>query len=110
MTSAPSTAPPASPCPSPSSPLSPTRSTLERERAARPVLVEKLAINNFRLGFLSALCPDAALINIVRHGVEVALSIQEKARLGHWYGLNDRKWTLLVEHAWANGYGPLVGL
>jgi hypothetical protein len=82
----------------------------DHERGNRPVLVEKLAINNFRLGFVRALCPEACFINIIRHGVEVAFSIQQKVDLGHWYGQHDRKWTLLVEHAWANGYGPLVGL
>jgi len=83
---------------------------LEKERGDRPILIEKLAINNFRIGFLLALCPDASLINITRHGVEVAYSIEQKALKGHWYGLNDRKWSLLVEHAWSNGFGPLVSL
>jgi hypothetical protein len=81
---------------------------IDKERDGRPLIVEKLAINNFRLGFLLGLCPDSSLINIVRHGVEVAFSIEQKARLGHWYGQNDRKWTLLSEYAWAHGYGPLV--
>ena len=83
---------------------------MERERGDRPVLVEKLAINNFRLGFITTLCPEAALINIVRHGVEVACSIAAKARAGLWYGQNDRKWRLLVEYAWARGYGDLIRL
>jgi len=81
---------------------------LDKERGERALLVEKLAINNYRLGFLMGLAPDASLINITRHGVEVALSIEQKAKLGHWYGEKDRKWTLLCEYAWANGYGPLV--
>ena len=33
---------------------------------------------------------------------------KQKVNLGHWYGLKDRKWMLLSEYAWANGYGPLV--
>lgn len=81
---------------------------LEAERGDRPVLVEKLPINNFRLGFLVALYPRARLINIVRHGVEVARSIERRAETGKWYGTADRKWDLLVEHARAHGYGPLV--
>lgn len=81
---------------------------LEKERGDRPILIEKLAINNFRIGFLLALCPDAHIINITRNGIEVAASIEQKAIKGHWYGVSDRKWSLLVEHAWANGYGPLV--
>lgn len=81
---------------------------LTHERGGRRLLIEKLAINNFRLGFLTALCPDAAFINIVRHGVEVAFSIEQKAQLGQWYGQNDRKWALLADYAWANGYGKLL--
>jgi hypothetical protein len=83
---------------------------LESERGGRPLLVEKLAINNFRLNFLMELCPGALLINIRRHGVEVARSIEQKAKLGHWYGLGDRKWGLLREHAEARGYGHLLPL
>lgn len=81
---------------------------LELERDGKPVLVEKLPINNFRLPFLRALYPDAPIINVVRHGVEVALSIQQRMTRGTWYGRDDRKWRLLVDHADAHGYGPLV--
>lgn len=86
------------------------RGQLEVEWGRVPVLVEKLAINNFRLGFIAALCPEALFINIVRNGIEVAYSIEERVRAGEWYGHNDRKWSLLVEYAWAHGYGKLVGL
>ena len=75
------------------------RSRLEAQRAGRPVLIEKLAINNFRLDFLHAAFPDAAFINTARHGFEVAASIARKIELGQWYGRNDRKWTLLRDHA-----------
>lgn len=81
---------------------------LELERRGRDVLVEKLAINNFRLGFLRALCPDAAIINIVRHGVEVAYSIERRVNVGRWYGIDDRKWKLLVHHAHQRGLEHLV--
>lgn len=83
---------------------------LERHRAGRAVLVEKLAINNFRHGFLLGLVPDAAIVNIVRHGVEVAFSIQERARAGRWYGVGDRKWLLLERHAREVGLGGLLEL
>lgn len=83
---------------------------LELERRGKQVLVEKLAINNFRIGFLMGLCPGSAVISIVRHGVEVAWSIQAKAAQGHWYGKGDAKWDRLVEHAEANGYGRLLPL
>lgn len=81
---------------------------IELEQRGRDMLVEKLAINNFRLGFLLALCPDAAVINIVRHGVEVAYSIEQRMKAGRWYGADDRKWNLLVRHAQERGVGHLV--
>jgi hypothetical protein len=83
---------------------------IDHERGDKPVVLEKLAINNFRMAFLAAICPQARFINIVRHGVEVAYSIQQKVLAGEWYGASDRKWKLLVEHAWASGYGNLVAL
>lgn len=81
---------------------------LEMERRRRQVLIEKLAINNFRLGFLMELCPDAAVINIVRHGVEVAHSIAKRAQAGRWYGVDERKWKLLVQHATERGLEHLI--
>lgn len=83
---------------------------LERERGGRRVLVEKLAINNFRLPFLHALFPEAKFINIVRHGVEVARSIARKVADRQWYGHGDRKWALLAEHARAAGLEDLLPL
>jgi hypothetical protein len=83
---------------------------LELERRGKQVLVEKLAINNFRIGFLIGLCPDAGIISIVRHGVEVAWSIEAKASRGHWYGKNDAKWDHLVSYAETHGYGHLLPL
>lgn len=84
------------------------REVLTTLRPDKPVLVEKVAINNFRIGFLMALVPEAYLINITRHGVEVAWSIAEKADANLWYGVDGRKWELLVEHAMLNGYTPLL--
>ena len=78
------------------------------DRANAPILIEKLAINNFRLGFLHAAFPEAAFINIIRHGVEVATSIARKIELGEWFGDDDRKWTLLCEHADHVGLGELA--
>jgi hypothetical protein len=84
------------------------REVVNAVKAEKPVLVEKVAINNFRIGFLLALVPEAYLVNIVRHGVEVAFSIAAKADAGLWYGVNDRKWELLVEHAVLRGCGHLL--
>lgn len=83
---------------------------LNTERGDKPTLVEKLPINNFRLGFVTTLYPGASHINIVRNGIEVAFSIARKAIGDRWYGPNDRKWRLLVDHARGHGYGDLVGL
>jgi len=84
------------------------RSRLDAERGDAQVLVEKLAINNFRLGFLHAAFPDAAFINITRHGVEVAASIARKIEHNEWFGKNNRKWTLLCAHADQVGLGDLA--
>ena len=84
------------------------RSRLEAQRAGSPVLIEKLAINNFRLAFLHAAFPDAAFINITRHGLEVAACIARKVELGRWYGRNDRKWALLRDYAGRIGLGELA--
>ena len=67
-----------------------------RDRPGR--LVEKLPANNFRLGFLEACFPDASYVHIVRHGVEVARSIEGECARG-WYGADDYKWRELVRHA-----------
>ena len=83
---------------------------LEELRGDKPLLVEKLPINNFRLSFLFALSPAADLISIVRHGIEVAYSIAAKAARDGWYGAEDRKWRLLVDYAVRRGHGPLVAL
>lgn len=72
---------------------------LEAERSGKPVLIEKLAINAYRLPFLRAVCPDALFVHILRHGVEVARSIARRAEAGHWYGRDERKWRLLERHA-----------
>ncbi|MFM9994336.1 MAG: sulfotransferase family protein [Phycisphaerales bacterium] len=86
------------------------RAMLDERREGRRVIVEKLAQNNMRLGFLRALYPDCLLINIVRHGVEVARSIEQRALKGRWYGVRERKWDCLAAHARVNGYGDLLAL
>ena len=83
---------------------------LEGRRGGRAVLIEKLAVNNFRIPFLLELVPDAYLISIQRHGVEVAASIEQRALKSKWYGPGDRKWKCLCEHARRAGYGALAPL
>lgn len=86
------------------------RERLDERRDGRRVLVEKLAVNNMRMGFLRALYPNCLIINIVRHGVEVARSIERRAIKGRWYGVRDSKWHNLVAHARDHGYGELLPL
>jgi len=79
------------------------RERLERERGGARVLIEKTAINNFRLGFLHRAFPEASFINITREGEATAASIARKIESGVWYGDDDRKWRLLVELASQRG-------
>ncbi len=83
---------------------------LEAERNGKPLLIEKLPINNFRLDFLQHLFPDAYFLNIIRHGVEVGLSLQKLILAKVWYGRDDRKWSYLAEYAKTAGYGDLLPL
>lgn len=80
------------------------------KRGDAPLLVEKVALNNFRLRFLAALAPQAPIINIVRHGVEVARSIAKRVEVGQWYGENDRKWKLLERLARDRGLDEQLAL
>lgn len=65
----------------------------------RPVLIEKLPINNFRLRFILQIFPDARFIHIYRNGLEVARSIEKSSEKGYWFGSNSYKWDKLVEYA-----------
>lgn len=79
--------------------------------SGRPVLIEKLPINNFRLRFIRAIFPDARYIHIYRNGLEVARSIEEANRRGGWFGADCYKWSKLVEYASAEGSaGDVTGL
>lgn len=62
------------------------------------VLLEKLPINNFRLGFLNKCFPDAKYIYLHRNGLEVATSISKRIPKG-WYGQNNMKLDLLLEYS-----------
>ncbi len=65
----------------------------------RPILVEKLPINNFRLDFIQKSFPDARFIHIYRNGLEVARSMEKASKGGGWFGANSYKWNLLSKHA-----------
>jgi len=84
------------------------REAIERHRCGRALVVDKIALNNFRLRFLAALAPGAPIVTITRHGVEVARSIARRIECGQWYGVGDRKWALLRELAEGRGLGELA--
>lgn len=65
----------------------------------RPIFIEKLPINNFRLDFINTIFPDALYIHIYRNGLEVASSIEKIADTGRWFGANKYKWNQLVNIA-----------
>ena len=71
----------------------------ESLKTSRPVLVEKLPINNFRLEFINEIFPDARFVHIYRNGLEVARSIQTLSDQGHWYKFNHYKWDQLKQLA-----------
>jgi len=72
---------------------------LETVRTKKPVLIEKLPINSFRLKLLHTIFPDSRFIHIYRNGLEVARSIQKASDSGSWFAKNPYKWRKLVEHA-----------
>lgn len=72
---------------------------LETIRNGKPVLVEKLPANCFRLPFVHAIFPDARFVYIRRNGLEVARSIAGLCDKGRWYNANPYKWDQLTRHA-----------
>jgi hypothetical protein len=58
----------------------------------KPVLIEKLPINNFRLHFIRQIFPDARFIHIYRNGLEVARSIEKASEKGGCFGSGCYKW------------------
>ena len=65
----------------------------------RPVLIEKLPINTFRLEFIHRIFPEARFIHLFRNGLEVARSIQKESERGKWFGADSYKWRRLAEYA-----------
>jgi sulfotransferase family protein len=70
--------------------------------ARRPVVVEKLPVNAFRLEFLRTIFPEARFVCIYRNGLEVARSIAADSQQKNWFGTNGYKWDELVRHARAS--------
>ncbi len=83
---------------------------VEERRDGRRLVVEKITHNNMRMPFLRALAPDCLIINIARHGIEVARSIARRIELGRWYGPRDRKWACIEAHARQHGHARLLPL
>jgi hypothetical protein len=68
----------------------------------RPLLVDKLPINSFRIAYLRRLFPACRFVHILRHGLEVAHSIAHAGP--RWYGANDaRKWRALAAYGVQHG-------
>jgi hypothetical protein len=65
-------------------------------RSGRPLLVEKLPVNSFRLPFVHAVFRDARFVYIARSGLEVARSIEKLCEAGRWYSRNPNKWNQLA--------------
>jgi LPS sulfotransferase NodH len=72
---------------------------LETIMSRRPVLLEKLPINSFRLEFIHHIFPDALFIHLFRNGLEVASSIEKESKKGKWFGADSYKWNQLVDYA-----------
>jgi hypothetical protein len=70
----------------------------EVSKTGKPILIEKLPINGFRLSFLRKIFPKSRFIHLFRNGLEVASSIDKLAKK-KWYGVNDYKWKQLVAYA-----------
>lgn len=79
------------------------------------ILVEKSPINSMRIGYVLRLAPNARFIHVLRDGREVADSISRLARTGtyrigfrnpynQWWGVADKKWSVLSSDAKARGY------
>lgn len=72
---------------------------LQTVLTGRPILVEKLPINNFRLEFIKRIFPDGRYVHLYRNGLEVARSIEKLCANGQWFGANSYKWDRIVEYA-----------
>jgi hypothetical protein len=74
----------------------------ETIRTGSPVLIEKLPVNSFRLGFIDRIFPSARYIHIIRNGLEVASSIDNLCKQGKWFHSNPYRWQQLLEYARQN--------
>jgi hypothetical protein len=72
---------------------------LELQKSRRPILVEKLPINNFRLPFIRGMFPSCRFIHIWRNGLEVARSIEAMSIQGRWFRPDHYRWNMLAEYA-----------
>ncbi len=65
-------------------------------------LIEKLPINNFRLQWIDAIFPTAKYLNLVRNGLDVARSIQQKGAA--WHGRSGWKWRSMAQLCSQSGF------
>jgi Sulfotransferase family len=71
----------------------------------KKILVDKLPEYAFRIPFLLGVFPHARFIHVIRNGVEVARSIEQRILQSAWYGWNDYKWNELRRLASASPWG-----
>jgi Sulfotransferase family len=71
----------------------------EAVKTRKPVLIEKLPINNFRLKLIHKIFPDARFIHIYRNGLEVARSMQKASEKGSWFPATPYRLDKLIEFA-----------
>ncbi|HKY02825.1 MAG TPA: sulfotransferase [Burkholderiales bacterium] len=71
----------------------------EAVKCGRPLVVQALAANNFRIRFLHRIFPDARFIHVTRNGLHVSHEIAERAERKGWYGRTGHKWMQLAAFA-----------
>lgn len=72
-------------------------------------LVEKTPVNSFRIDYLRALFPKSRFLHLLRSGLDVARSIQQRIEEGGpWYGHDGVKWRLLSDYARRHDLGGLI--
>jgi adenylate kinase family enzyme len=75
---------------------------LQSVKGKGSIVVEELAINNFRLNLIKKIFPDARFIHVYRNGLEVAELIEVVAERGGWFGSGSYKWKKLAEYSMRN--------
>lgn len=65
--------------------------------AASKRVVDKYTEHIFRIPFIRTIFPDAKFVFLVRSGWDTCASINIWSKPYNWWGVNNRKWSLMVE-------------